>query len=179
MSFVCGDCVTWVNSKDANSYGEKWCDYDKKYRSANQKIYDCRGFVWAKRSIITKVCEILNIDPTGYFKAFDDTKEIYLIPSCVDELIDYNTVGPTIANKIGESENRENVAKNILNSYIKPAYEKCIQKDYQGAVSIYEKMVKVLAIMFNATKESIKESRMFDDLLNVGPLMETGSSIKF
>jgi hypothetical protein len=178
MAYYCRDCVTWINSKDANRYGEKWCDYDRKYRSADQKIYDCRGFVWAKRSIITKVCEILGIDPKPYFDAFDDTKEIVLIPSCVDKLIDYNTVGPVIAEKLDSCEKKEQVATNILDTYIKPAYEKCLEKDYQAAVTLYEHMVKVLAIMFNATKESLKETRMFDDLLNVGPLMDNESSIK-
>lgn len=167
MAFYCRDCVTWVNSRDANRYGEKWCDYDRKYRSPDQKIYDCKGFVWAKRSIITKVCEILNIDPTKYFKAFDDTKEIVLIPSCVDKLIDYNTIGPVIAEKMDENVNKEAMAKNILDSYIEPAYEKCLEEDYQGAVAIYEKMVKVLAIMFDLTKEKIA-----DDLIYRNPIDE-------
>ena len=33
MAFVCSDCVTWIKSKDANRYGEKYCDYDQKYRN--------------------------------------------------------------------------------------------------------------------------------------------------
>ena len=172
MAFYCSDCVTWVNSKDANRYGEKWCDYDQKYRSADQKIYDCRGFVWAKRSIITKVCEILNIDPTSYFKAFDDTKEIILIPSCVDKLIDYNTVGPVIAERIDQAEARIPLAQYILDSYIKPAYERCAEKDYQGAVNIYEKMVKTFAIMFKATKMEVTDDFMIQNPINAELFMD-------
>ena len=100
MTYFCRDCFTWNDSKDVNRYGEKWCKYDKKYRSGDQKIYDCKGFVWIRRVIITKVCEILGINPSKYFMAFDETKEIYLVPDCIDKLIDYNTVGPVIAKKI-------------------------------------------------------------------------------
>ena len=178
MATYCRDCVTWVNSRDANRYGEKWCDYDRKYRKPDQPIYGCRGFIWIGRVIITKVCEILNVDPKPYFDAFDDTKEIYIIPSCVDKLIDYNTVGPVIAEKLDKCSAKEQIANNILKTYIKPAYEKCLEKDYQGAVTTYEYMIKVLAVMLNATKKSIEETRMFDDLLKVGPLMETDKRVK-
>lgn len=167
MAFVCSDCVTWINSRDANRYGEKWCDYDRKYRSADQNIYGCRGFVWARRSIITKVCEILGIDPTKYFNAFDETKEIYLLPSCIDKLIDYNTVGPVVAERMDNCPQKEQLAENMLKGFINPAFECCEKKDYQGAVSIYEKMVKVLAVMFNATKEMIDESLFYDNLIKI------------
>ena len=167
MAFVCSDCVTWVNSKDADRYGRKYCSYSRRYEEPDQKIYGCRGFVWAKRSIITKVCEVLNIDPTKYFDAFDDTKEIYLIPTSIDKLIDYNTVGPVIANKIENFEKKEQLAENILKTYIEPALEHCNLSDYQGAVSIYEHMVKVLAIMFNATKEAIEEYTFYDNLIKI------------
>ena len=167
MAFYCSDCVTWVNSKDADRYGRKYCDYSRRYEEPDQNIYGCRGFVWAKRSIITKVCEILNINPTKYFEAFDDTKEILIIPSSVDKLIDYNTVGPAIAEKLEASPAREQIAKNVLHNYIEPAYKKCEEKDYQEAVSMYEYMVKVLALMFNTTKEAINEDRMYDNLIRI------------
>lgn len=174
MAFYCGDCVTWVNSRDADRYGRKYCDYSRRYEEKDQKIYGCRGFVWAKRSIITKVCEILNVNPTKYFEAFDDTKEILLIPSCIDELIDYNTVGPVVADRIDQSERKKEIAQNILNSYIEPAYEKCAKEDYQGALSIYEKMVKVLATMFNATKENIAEDIIKESPISADLLVDGG-----
>lgn len=167
MAFVCGDCVTWITSDVANSYGEKWCDYDQKYRRKDQNIYGCRGFVWARRSIITKVCEILAIDPTKYFQAFDDTKEIYLIPSSIDQLIDYNTVGPVIASSMDNCKEKENLANNMLNGYIIPATELSIQGKHQEAVAIYERMVKVLAVIFNATKEKLEEKSFYNNLIKV------------
>ena len=162
MAFVCGDCVTWITSDDANRYGEKWCDYDRKYRRKDQNIYGCRGFVWARRSIITKVCEILAIDPTKYFQAFDDTKEIYLIPSSIDQLIDYNTVGPVIASSMDNCKEKENLANNMLNGYIIPATELSIQGKHQEAVAIYE-----LAVIFNATKEKLEEKSFYNNLIKV------------
>ena len=167
MAFVCSDCVTWVNSKDADRYGRKYCTYSRRYEEPDQNIYGCRGFVWARRSIITKICDILDVDPTKYFMAFDDTKDIYIIPSCIDKLIDYNTVGPAIAQKLDECKLKKQIANNILNTYIEPAFEKCKKNDYQGAVTIYEYMVKVLAMMFNTTKEAIEENTFYDNLIKI------------
>ena len=167
MAFYCSDCVTWVNSKDADRYGRKYCSYSKRYEEPDQKIYGCRGFVWARRSVITKVCEILDINPKKYFDAFDDTKEILIQEGSIDKLIDYNTVGPEIANKLDECEEKEQVARNILNNYIEPACKKFLESDLQGAVSIYERMIKTLAIMFKTTKEDIFEERLFDNLVRI------------
>ena len=166
MAFVCSDCVTWVNSRDANRYGEKWCDYDRKYRAADQNIYGCRGFVWARRSIITKVCEILGINGQEYFDSFDREKEIYLIPGRIDKLIDYNTVGPVISKRLDSDPNKEQIARNLLEHYIRPASELVKSEKNQEALSLYERMVKMLAVLYEATKENIMEENMYNNLIS-------------
>ena len=167
MAYYCSECVTWINSKDADRYGRKYCDYSRRYEEADQNIYGCRGFVWARRAIITKVCEILGINADEYFKAYDDTKELYLVPSLIDKLIDYNTVGPVIAKRMEDYPSKERLAVNMLNGYIIPAEANAKMGKYQEAVSIYERMVKVLAILFNATKEQIVEETFYDNLVRV------------
>ena len=167
MAFYCSDCVTWINSQDANRYGEKWCTYDRVYRSADQPIYGCRGFVWARRSIITKVCEILGIERPDLFDNFDEVKENYLVPQNINALIDYNTVGPVIAERLETDPQREAVANNLLNNFMIPAAAQVKTENYQQAVDIYGQMVNMLAIFYHATKEEIKEQNMFKQLIKV------------
>ena len=167
MAYYCGDCVTWINSEAGDRYGRKYCDYSGRYEEKNQNIYGCRGFVWARRSIITKVCEILECNPIVYFGAFDDTKEMYLVPSCIDKLIDYNTVGPMVASCMEEYPEKKRLAENMLNGYIIPASKKAIEGDYQEAVSIYERMVKVLALLFNVTKAQLEEPKIDSNFIKI------------
>lgn len=156
MAFYCSDCVTWINSKDANRYGEKWCDYDRKYRSPDQKIYGCRGFVWARRVIITKVCEILGINPTVYFNAFDDTKDFYVVPNCIDMLIDYNTIGPVIADRMNHDEDKEKMAKIALENYIIPAEALAKEGRFDEATMIYKRMIQVLAFTYYVETDMLR-----------------------
>lgn len=156
MAFVCSDCVTWIKSKDANRYGEKYCDYDQKYRSADQNIYGCRGFVWARRVIITKVCEILGVNPAAYFDAFDDTKDNYIVPCCIDKLIDYNTIGPIISDRMDHDLDKEKMAKYILDNYIIPAEAYAKMGNFIDAVSIYQRMIQILAFTYYVDTDNLK-----------------------
>lgn len=175
MAFYCSDCATWQASNYAkNAYHNgrlvvhKYCDYDRKYRAADQQIFGCRGFVWVRRAVITKVCDILKANPERYFNAFDDTKEIYLVPDKIDKLIDYNSVGPNIAEKMENDPNNRIVAEYMLNNYIMPATVKGEDKDYQGAVEIYERMIKTLAAMYHEMKENILDSNIdYGNLINI------------
>lgn len=167
MAFYCGDCVTWINSEDANRYGEKYCDYDRKYRAKNQNIYGCRGFVWARRAIITKVCEILEIDPEELFSAFDEVKEEYLVLDNMDRLVEYNFVTPMICEYLDTADNKENIAKNLLEMYIIKAEAYVKMKKYQEAVLKYTEMVNMLTLLANINKENIHQERKMKQLIRV------------
>lgn len=167
MAFYCSDCVTWVNSQDANRYGEKWCDYDRKYRKPDQPIYGCKGFVWARRSIITKVCEILGVDGANLFEAFDEVKEEYLVPDAIDKLIDYNTVGPVIAERLETDPCKEQVAKNLLDNFMVPAAAYSKMGNYEEATNIYARMVNLLAHIYQATKDNIEKEQRFNQLIKL------------
>lgn len=170
-SYVCGDCAVWVNSQYADRDGWKYCKYYKRYFPEDESIYNmhggrCEHFAPVGRIIITNVCNILNINPSKYFKAFDMVEETTIIPSCIDKLIDYNTVGPVISSKLNNCAKKEQLAKNILINYIDPAYDKYEEKDYQGAITLYERMVKVLALMFGVTKDNIHNIALQGDYID-------------
>lgn len=167
MAYYCSDCVTWINSRDANRYGEKWCSYDRKYRRADQPIYGCRGFVWARRAIITKVCEILGIERPDLFEAFDEVKEQTLVPSKINLLIDYNTMGPIIAERMETDPCKENVAKNILENFMIPAAAYCKTGNYEEAINIYSNMVNILASIYHATMYELKKEELTKNMVKI------------
>ena len=54
----CGECALWRGSKDENRYGERYCVYSRRYESADQNSYGCRGFVDGTR----RYCDPLTIE---------------------------------------------------------------------------------------------------------------------
>jgi len=174
MAYYCNECAEWISSRDSKMdyhngrlVVHKWCDYDRKYRAEDQQIYGCGGFSYVRRSVITKICEILNINGEKLFNAFDETKEKYIVPTEFGKLVDYNMVGTEIANGLTLHPQRKTIAKNMLEGFIIPAEAEARVGKYKEAVDIYERMIKVLAIIFNATKEKQEEKAFYDNLIKI------------
>ena len=153
MAYYCSDCVTWINSSDANRYGEKWCDYDRKYRSKDQNIYGCKGFVWARRTILTKILEILNIEKKGYFEEFDVAREVCLT-NCGDTMINYNFLGPMIAKYMDNDPEKKALAETLLKGFIIPAEARIKLNDCENAIKIYRDMVDLLCFRYGIFLET-------------------------
>ena len=156
MTYYCCECSEWLRSNDSKMsyhsgrYEEhRWCQYDKRYRAANQNVYGCSGFVYVRRAIITKICEILDINPCVLFSSFDEIKENYLICEKSEKLIDYNSIAPYIVNGLEAIPNKKELAKKLLNSYIIDAEANIKLHRYEEAFNLYEEMVKTLHIMFD------------------------------
>ena len=157
-TFVCGDCATWINSKDADRYGRKYCSFSRRYEESDQSIYwlngrQCPGFAWARRAVLTKICEILNINPNKLFDAFDKARDNYVKPYEPELLNCYYSVAAYIINGLDTLQNKEELAKAMLNSYIIDAEANVIRGDYYKAVAIYSEMIRTLHIIFDVINE--------------------------
>lgn len=144
MAYYCGECAVWRGSSDVNRYGERYCGYSKRYEKSDQNIYGCRGFIYAGRAIITKVCEILQIPNEQFFDSYDKAKEEYVVPNHMCWLIEYASVGPDIADAISNDPDKQSVAEEILAKYIIPANDLCISKQFKEATNHYKAMVTML-----------------------------------
>ncbi len=161
MTYYCEECARWINSKYPAEYqyhnGKKvvhrYCDYDRKMRACDQEVYGCGGFEYVRRAVLTKICEILKVNPTSFFNAFDETKENYLIPMDPELLVTYNDEAEYIVNGLDNLPNKESVAKAMLNSYIVDAEAHVKIGDYCKAVSLYSEMIKVFHITFDVINE--------------------------
>ena len=167
MAYYCGECKTQIGSSDVDRYGRRWCSYSRRYEESNQQTYGCRGFSYVGRILTTKICDILGIENHELFKTFDEVKEEYLVPTEMGKLIDYNIIGTEIVNGLDTHPQKEQIATNMLNGYIIPAEAYSIKGKYEEAVEIYERMVKVLAVIFSATKEQIEQNKFYDELIKV------------
>ena len=121
MAYYCGECIVWRGSSDENKYGERWCSYSRRYERSDQNTYGCRGFIYVGRAILTKVCEILQLDMQEWFAAFDEVKEAYIVPRHMDMLVDYCSVGPILAEKIETDIDRYSLANYLLEAFLIPA----------------------------------------------------------
>lgn len=141
MAYYCGECIVWRGSSDENRYGERWCSYSRRYERSDQNTYGCKGFLYAGRAILTKVCEILSLDTKEYFSAFDTVKDDYIMPERVDWLVTYCAIGPQIAEKITNDVNRKQIAQTIMDQYLQPALLLVHKKAYHQAAELYRQMV--------------------------------------
>ena len=164
MTYYCEECERWINSKYDAEYqyhnGRKvihrWCDYDRKMRACDQEVYRCSGFIYVRRAVLTKICEILNINPSPLFSSFDETKENYLMPNQPELLASYNDLASYIVNGLDVLPNKEDIAKVMLNSYIIDAEANVKRGDYCKAVTLYSEMIKVLRITFDVINDRSK-----------------------
>lgn len=145
MAYYCGECVVWVGSSDVDRYGRRWCSYSRRYEESNQNTYGCKGFVYNGRTVLTKVCEILDIPTDKWFEAFDDVKDAYVAPQYMEWLTSYCGLGPKIAKSLELDNQRQRVATQLMKNYIAPAYLLWRSgKQAQSALK-YREMIEQLA----------------------------------
>lgn len=144
MAYYCGECIVWRGSSDENRYGERWCSYSRRYERSDQNTYGCKGFLYAGRAVLTKVCEILQLDPAEWFAAFDAVKEAYLVPSHMDMLVSYCSIGPVLAKKLQDDCEKITLAQNLLDEFLLPAKHLSQSGDFQQAAAKYSAMLSTL-----------------------------------
>ena len=144
MAYYCGECAIWAGSGDVDRYNRHWCPVSRRFEEANQNIYGCRGFVYNGRSIVTRVCEILDIPPAEWFDAFDAVKDAYVVPFHTEWLTSYCVHGPAIASAISRDPKHKSVAMKLLNDYMIPARDLYQQGQMEAAAHLFRYMVAYL-----------------------------------
>ena len=144
MAYYCGECIVWRGSSDENKYGERWCSFSRRYERSDQNTYGCKGFLYVGRAVLTKVCEILQLDPTEWFAAFDTVKDTYLISSRMDMLVSYCSIGPILAEKLQLDNEKTAVATNLMKNFLLPAKNLSKNGYFLQAANTYRDMISFL-----------------------------------
>lgn len=125
-----------INDRACSTYFE----YDENRRSTSSTCY-----------ITTIVCNILkyddNCDCLNTLRKFRN----YMLtqPCLLSILYEYDVIGPIISKYIEEDKNKEQIANNLYNNYIKPTVTLIENKDYSLAINKYTDMVNILKKLYN------------------------------
>lgn len=149
MAYYCGECIVWRGSSDENRYGERWCSYSRRYERSDQNTYGCKGFLYAGRAVLTKVCETLGLDTQPWFAAFDRVKEAYLVPEQMGLLVRYCQAAPGLVAAIEADPQKESFAQQLMDRYLAPARELSENGNYQESVEVYTQMLNHLKKHYN------------------------------
>ncbi len=170
MARTCSECTYMDFCKENNHDGKFWCEKRLEYYPANNA--ECNRFCKAysrddstarsykeysesKQSsggcyLTTATCDILGLeDKNLYLQTFRKFRQDYLQknPKGLPILNEYDTVGPIIAHKLMNDENRKAVALHMLKDYIHPIATNLITKfdgNYDFAITQYANMTKEL-----------------------------------
>lgn len=115
---------------------------------------DCPNYNYEKPSsgcyITTATCDILGLeDKNVYLQTFRKFRKDYLQknPKGLPILNEYDTVGPIIAHKLMNDENRKAIALQMLKEYIHPIAKNLLFEfngNYEYAIKSYAQMTKEL-----------------------------------
>ena len=145
MSYCCADCAK-LNLNDQNSYGEYWCGERRTYYPGSDSI--CSYFVNRNGDgcfITTIVVECLGYDDyCKYLETLRGFRDDVMKKDPVQYgliLDEYDKVGPVIAAAISNDPQRVNLAKELLEKYIKPVCLFVDKGKQKAAVDLYKEMV--------------------------------------
>ena len=164
----CGSCVKLdIDNCRSLTY---YCRKKKKYYSACDSII-CRYYKydvnrdydkleWWKKEpwnenqisncyITTIMCEILSLpDDNKYLNTLREFRNNILQKDSKYStiLLEYDTIGPIIANHLKNDKDALRIAKGLIKNYLAPMIVNIENKEYEEAISIYK---SILVFLFN------------------------------
>ena len=159
-------CMVHDRSVDTNVYN----NYCKSYNYNECSIYRSKN-PSSGCFITTVVCDILNKEDDcellNDFRCFRDNV-LQKNEQYYEYLQDYDGIGPVIANKLNEDNNRESIASAIYNNALIPIDNLLKDKKYDEACEKYYLMTLLLINyyglkhLYNISKDSNDYSRDFE-----------------
>lgn len=148
MHEFCGECARWTGSIDIDRNGRRWCFYSHRYEEASQNENKCMCFIYDGCPILTKLCEILNEPIEKWFEAYEAVKESFVAPEHMEWLSAYCSLGPQIADKLDMDEKREQIAEELMQEYLKPAYALWQDGENEKSAAVYKEMIAYMAMRY-------------------------------
>ena len=156
MGRCCADCA-YMDLNDTNSYGYYWCGYYRKYYPGSDSA--CSNYKDGNRSsggcyITTIMCDILGYeDNCAYLNKLRAFRDDYLKNDVryKDLLDEYDRIGVIISKKLSDDIDKVNIAKYILENFIKLVIKNIDNKEYHNAIDNYKKMVCFLKEKYRMT----------------------------
>lgn len=153
-------CYNWCEAYGRSSYArENMYDYSRSHSSGS----GCY--------LTTAMCEILGYPDNNYYlqtlRDFRDNvlkQDVKYYPL----LVTYDVIGPIIALNLSKDENKEQIAKTMVNNYISKAVTAIEENKTQEATNIYVAMTNALAERYNVNTKIITINPEQIDLESLG-----------
>ncbi len=166
MSYRWQDCYCrecrCMDLNDVSRYDNEdcYCTYYRKYYNKNSNACSS-GFQYdeSRRNVsggcylTTIVNNILHMPDNGLtLKTLRQFRDEYMLnhPELYVMLIEYEVVGPKIANNLLQDPQREIIAKAFYSSHIIPTVTHIINKEYDEAIALYQDMTNRLKEFYKA-----------------------------
>ena len=137
----------WCSKKGEDHYAcdpkcYNWCEAYSRSTSARENMYEnSRSHSGGGCYITTAMCQILGFEDNNYYletlRGFRDNV-LKKNRQYWSTLITYDFIGPAIATRLLESENKEKEAYNIFIAYIQTAVAAIEKNEIESAVEIYK-----------------------------------------
>ena len=178
MPKTCGEC-TYLDLSNGDIYGKFYCE--KKWERHLSTDIECGSFCRAysrdyntirnaneysinhsksRCYLTTMLCNILKLpDNNIYLETMRNFRKNILQK---DEkykslLVEYDIIGPKIAECLNNDPTKNSIAKQYFNNYIIPITNLINEKKYDLAVSIYTTMTNVLKVIYNLDYISVSK----------------------
>lgn len=143
---------------DARCYN--WCEAYRRSTSCRENMYENSRSHSSSGGcyITTALCEILELpDNNHYLETLRSFRNNYLKMNRQywGLLIAYDIIGPTIATRLSQDENKKEVAKSMLINYINPAVMAILAKKNDEAINIYTNMTNALATEYGIDSQTV------------------------
>ncbi len=161
------ECVkcTYLDLKTGDYYGKFYCDkkyerhypldnacgsFTKAYSRSNGEIRNAIDFYNSKTSscyITTMLCNILKLSDSNYYlNTLRNFRNNYLIKDYKYKniLIEYDIIGPVIANMLIDDSKKSFVAARMFYNYIQPIVSLIKDHMYVDAINSYKMMINIL-----------------------------------
>lgn len=176
MANYCSDC-TYLDLSTGDLYGKFWCEKRLERHQANE--IECYRFCKAySRSsneadsayqysrdhsgsgcyITTIICNILGMpDNNEYLETLRFFRDNFLQKDerYKPSLVEYDLIGPKIANALKNDPLKEKIANKYFHNYIIPTCELIKEKKYREAADLYKTMTNLLKYFYGLNNMSI------------------------
>jgi len=178
MANYCGEC-TYLDLSNGDIYGKFYCE--KKWERHLATDIECGSFCKAYSRdystiqnayrysndhnssgcyLTTMLCNILGMNDNNiYLQSMREFRKNILQKDEKNKflLVEYDIIGPKIAEYLNNDPSKEMIAKNYFTSYIKPITALINEQKYELAINIYIFMTNSLKNLYNLNYISISD----------------------
>lgn len=156
----CRECVCMdLNDRSRYDSSKAWCSARRQYYNPND--HACSSYFQYDESrnpisggcyLTTIICNILGMEDHGIsLECLRNFRNEYMLnhPETYVMLIEYDVIGPRIANHLMQDSNKLSIAYSLYNSHILPIINDIQNRNYEYAIQKYQDMTNKLKMFYH------------------------------